>query len=273
MHSKDKLRWFKRYLSRTVERKKTGETNLAVWVIYIYLHICILLESAIRERLFNDTDLFSFEWWCLRMCTQRKSGSSRNALLDRPLPVTSCCPFFTWVMLFYLSTLNSSVMPVWCCSCFHGVLTAAYPLTPALLDANAEWSRVTLKRPKARRSCLCWPWSEFPGWAFTKLSLNLPDMCNCDLYQVLLSYNVHVCFCDKNTKHFLRFLHPVRVHVETRVASLCKTVKVLLCFQNILVTFRAATQCHLDQWFSADPVRTDLWPVLGSWSTSWESII
>lgn len=118
-------------------------------------------------------------------------------------------------------------MPVCCCSCFHGVLTAAYPLTPPLLDANAEWSRVTLKRPKARRSCLCWPWSKFPGWAFTKLSLNLLDMCNCDLYQVLSSYNEHVCFCDKNTKHFLRFLHPVCVHVQTRVASLCKTVKVL----------------------------------------------
>lgn len=168
-------------------------------------------------------------------------------------------------------------MPVCCWSCFHGVLTAAYPLTPPLLDANAEWFRVTLKRPKARWSCLCWPWSEFPGWAFTKLRLNLPDMCNCDLYQILSSYNVLVCFCDKNIKYFLRFLHPVRVHVhvQTSVARLCKTIKVLLCCQitNILVTFRAATQYHLDQWFSADPVRTEVWPVLGSWFTSWESII
>lgn len=113
-------------------------------------------------------------------------------------------------------------MPVGCWCCFHGVHTAAYSFTPALLDANAEWSRVTLKQPKAWRSCLCWPWSEFLGWAFPKLSLNLLDMCNCDLYHVLSPYRVHVCFCDKNIKYLLRFLHPVRVHVQTSVARLCK---------------------------------------------------
>jgi len=129
-------------------------------------------------------------------------------------------------------------MPVCCWSCFHVVLTAANPLTPALLDANAEWSRVTLKRPKARRSCLCWSCSEFPGWAFTKLTLNLPDMYNCDLYQILSSYNVCV-FVRRTSSTFWGFyiLCMCRKHV---LQDCAKQLSYAFKITNILVTFMSS---------------------------------
>lgn len=106
-----------------------------------------------------------------------------------PLPdmhsVMSCCSFITWLMFSILVQhfKHFYIMLVGCWSCFY---TAAHPLSLAFLDANAEWSRVTLNLPKARWSCLCWPWREFLGWAFTKLSLNLPDVKFCDLYHLFM---------------------------------------------------------------------------------------